>query len=90
MSEQTLDINKVEFEHLTEGIQTSVAKDRYKAKWNGIDVEVDVYKGRHEGLNILEIEFSSKGMFDEFQDDLEGCTDITGIEKYAAGKLAEI
>lgn len=90
MSEQTLDVNKIEFEYLTEGIQTSVAKDRYKTKWNGIDVEVDVYKGRHEGLNVLEIEFPDKEAFGEFQDDLEGCKDITGIEKYAAGKLAEI
>ena len=90
MSEQTIDINKVEFEHLIEGIQTYVAKDRYKTKWNNIDVEVDIYKGRHEGLNVLEIEFSNKEMFDNFQDKLEGCTDITGIEKYAAGKLAEL
>lgn len=90
MSEQTLDINKTEFEYLTTGIQISVAKDRYKTKWHGLNVEVDIYKGRHEGLNVLEIEFSNKEMFDNFQDKLEGCTDITGIEKYAAGKLAEI
>ena len=75
---------------MIEGIQTYVAKDRYKTKWNNIDVEVDIYKGRHEGLNVLEIEFSNKEMFDNFQDKLEGCTDITGIEKYAAGKLAEL
>ena len=90
MSEQTLDINKTEFEYLITGIQTSVAKDRYKTKWHGLNVEVDIYKGRHEGLNVLEIEFSNKEMFNNFQDKLEGCTDITGIEKYAAGKLAEV
>jgi len=76
--------------YLITGIQTSVAKDRYKTKWHGLNVEVDIYKGRHEGLNVLEIEFSNKEMFDNFQDKLEGCTDITGIEKYAAGKLAEV
>lgn len=94
MSEQTLELNDVEFEHLAKGIQTSVAKDRYKTSWNGIDVEVDIYKGRHAGLNVLEIEFSDKKLFESFQDDfkehLKDCIDITGIEKYAAGKLAEI
>ena len=94
MEEITIPLSKTEFLFLTANLNaTSVTKLRFKDfSFYGHQAVLDVYEGKHEGLIIIEIEFKNKQEFDDFaKHDLEkiGLKDITGVEKYAAGKLAE-
>ena len=89
MKEVTIPIGELEFMFLTHGIVTSVSKVRFKIKFEGHDAELDIYDGRHAGINMLEIEFPNKQAFDDLQLQ-HNLQDITGIEKWAAGKLAEL
>ena len=91
MSETTIEINEREFEELSKGLVNSVCKTRYKVDYLGYKAELDEYDERHKGLIVLEIEFPDKQSYDEFTiEQQEGLEDITGVEEYAAGKLAEI
>lgn len=93
MEETTIPLERLEFMLLATGLDTSVAKMRFKdIEVYGHKAVLDVYEGRHEGLVVVEIEFATKKEYDSFakynSEDI-GLTDITGVEKYAAGKLAE-
>lgn len=88
MKEVTMPIERLEFMLLTHGIETSISKTRFKIKFNGYDAELDIYEGRHNGINMLEIEFPNKQAFDNLQLQYN-LKDITGEESWAAGKLAE-
>lgn len=90
MKEVTIPIERLEFMMLAHGISTSISKTRFKVKFHGYDAELDIYDGRHQGINVLEIEFPNKESYLVFNADNETTyQDVTGIEKWAAGKLAE-
>ena len=90
MKEVTIPIERLEFMMLTHGISTSISKTRFKVKFHGYDAELDIYDGRHQGINVLEIEFPNKDEYVIFNVENEpGYQNITGVEKWAAGKLAE-
>ena len=92
MKEVTIPLERLEFMMLTNGIQTNVAKTRFDVSmfFAGTKAELDVFEGRHQGLIILEIEFRSKEASDNFSRITSNTyKEITGIEKYAGGKLAE-
>lgn len=92
MAEYTIKINAEEFMELSKGLVNDVAKTRYGINYLGYKAELDIYEGRHSGLNFLEIEFPNKDEFKKSSKIIssdERLEDVTGIEKYAAGKLAE-
>ena len=65
-----------------------LTKVRYDVPWKHHTIEIDVYRGRHDGLIVAEVEF----------DDLESCAnfeppswlgrDVTGKPKYSNVLLA--
>lgn len=65
-----------------------LSKVRYDVPWKGYIIEIDIYRGRHHGLVVAEVEF----------DDLKSCTafkppewigrDVTGKPKYSNVALA--
>lgn len=91
MAEYTIRINEREFAELSKGLINDVCKVRYKVNYLGCKAELDEYEGRHAGIRVLEIEFPTKEAYEKFTVDCdkEGLEDITGVEEYAAGKLAE-
>jgi CYTH domain-containing protein len=65
-----------------------LSKVRYDVPWKKHTIEIDVYRGRHDGLVVAEVEF----------DDLKSCAnfqapnwlgrDVTGNRKYSNVALA--
>lgn len=43
-----------------------VIKTRYRIPLNGLTAELDIFHGRHEGLQLVEVEFSSTEAADSF------------------------
>lgn len=91
MMETTIPLSKYEFEVLSNGIESNVEKERYFVmieKWQG---ELDIFKGRHTGLVVLEFEFANDADLEDFNNNQQlGLIDITNEEWLAGGRLAEI
>lgn len=92
MKEVTIPINTVEFELLTDGIKTSVKKERFFVEYNGKKADLDIFKGRHKGLCIIEFEFASEKEMNDWlaNADMSELEDVTADKSLAGGKLAEI
>lgn len=90
MLETTIELSKEEFVALSSGVHSNVEKKRYKidiSEWRG---ELDVFKGRHEGLAVVEFEFQNDADLADFEKNAKlGLLDITNIEWLAGGRLAE-
>ena len=91
MLETTIELSEWEFEALAKGIESNIEKERYQidiSEWRG---ELDVFKGRHTGLVIVEFEFQNEADLADFEEhaNLE-LIDITNLEWLAGGRLAEI
>ena len=91
MLETTIELSEWEFVALAKGIESNVEKERYQvdvSEWRG---ELDVFKGRHSGLIVVEFEFQNEADLADFEAhaNLE-LIDITNIEWLAGGRLAEI
>ena len=91
MLETTIELSEWEFAALAEGIETNVEKERFLvdlAEWRG---ELDVFKGRHAGLVVVEFEFQNEADLKDFEAHAKfAFTDITNVEWLAGGRLAEI
>lgn len=91
MLETTIEISGEEFTALAAGIETNVEKERYLvdvAEWRG---ELNVFRGRHEGLVTIEFEFQNEADLADFGEKADlGLRDITNVEWLAGGRLAEI
>lgn len=92
MVEQTMELNSFEYCQLRKGNgTTTVTKDRFKIKYLGHSAELDIYKGRHRGLRVLEIEFASlQEMESWLSTNKIPLKDVTNDEHYAVGKMAEV
>jgi CYTH domain-containing protein len=71
---------------LTEGRR--IWKIRYLVPYEGLTLEVDVFKGDLEGMLIAEIEFDSEEASAEFEPPLWLGLDVTGDERYMNESLA--
>ena len=68
MLETTIELSEWEFEALAKGIESNVEKDRYQidiSEWRG---ELDVFKGRHTGLVVVEFEFQNEADLADFEE----------------------
>ena len=57
MVEQTIDITPEEFTFLYEKSTRRIEKTRYYYPYERHTIEIDVYRGKHDGLIIAEVEF---------------------------------
>ena len=91
MLETTIDLSKYEFNALSNGIKSTIEKERFLvdiSKWRG---ELDIFTGRHAGLVIVEFEFQNKTDLANFEKNANlDLLDVTNIEWIAGGRLAEI
>ena len=65
-----------------------LTKVRYDVPWKGHTIEIDIYRGRHRGLVVAEVEFDNQRSCAAFeQPDWIG-RDVTGKPKYSNVALA--
>lgn len=65
-----------------------LTKIRYDVPWREFTVEVDVYRGRHEGLIVAEVEFEDEKRCVEFEPPDWLGEDVTGRSRYSNVVLA--
>jgi CYTH domain-containing protein len=63
-------------------------KVRYDVPWKKHTIEIDVYRGRHDGLVVAEVEFDDHKSAAEFQPPDWLGRDVTGKTKYSNVALA--
>jgi len=65
-----------------------LTKVRYDVPWKKHTIEIDVYRGRHDGLVVAEVEFDDQKSAAEFQRPDWLGRDVTGKRKYSNVALA--
>jgi len=65
-----------------------LTKVRYDVPWKKHAIEIDVYRGRHDGLVVAEVEFDDQKSAAEFQRPDWLGRDVTGKPKYSNVALA--
>jgi adenylate cyclase len=65
-----------------------LTKVRYDVPWKEHTIEIDIYRGRHEGLVVAEVEFDSQRSCAAFEPPDWIGRDVTGKPKYSNVALA--
>lgn len=68
--------------------EASVVKTRWKINFAGCTIELDMFEGRHRGLKIAEVEFSSQRQAKAFQPPPWFGREVTGNHRYNNASLA--
>ena len=63
-------------------------KVRYEIPWEGLLIEVDIYRGRHEGLVVAEVEFPDTARCRRFEPPWWFGREVTGEKRYSNVRLA--
>lgn len=91
MLETTTELSKYEFKALSSGIENNVKKERYAVNISDRKGELDIFTNRRTGLVIVEFEFQNEANLIEFEQNSNlNLVDITNVEWFAGGRLAEI
>lgn len=87
-NETTIQLDKAEFDALSQASSKRVVKDRYVTNIDGYSAEVDVFRDDLEGLVLIDFEFSSKLEQDAFVMPSVCLADVTQEDFIAGGLLA--
>ena len=63
-------------------------KLRYEVPWKSLLIEVDVYRGKHSGLVVAEVEFPDRATCRKFKPPSWFGREVTGEKRYSNVKLA--
>jgi len=63
-------------------------KERYEIPWEGLLIEVDIYRGRHAGLIVAEVEFPDTASCRRFIAPCWFGDEVTGEKEYSNVRLA--
>ena len=63
-------------------------KLRYEIPWKNLLIEIDIYRGRHAGLVVAEVEFPNRAMCRKFKAPAWFGREVTGEKRYSNVKLA--
>ena len=63
-------------------------KVRYEIPWQGLLIEVDIYRGRHAGLVVAEVEFPDGASCRRFKAPWWFGREVTGEKRYSNVRLA--
>ena len=63
-------------------------KVRYEIPWKGVLIEVDIYRGRHTGLVVAEVEFPDTASCRRFEPPWWFGREVTGEKRYSNVRLA--
>lgn len=65
-----------------------LTKMRYDVPWKRHTIEIDIYRGRHDGLVVAEVEFDDQRSCADFEPPAWLGRDVTGKPKYSNVALA--
>src|SRR6266700_3182069 len=63
-------------------------KVRYDIPWKNLLIEIDVYRGKHDGLVVAEVEFPNLAMCRKFKPTSWFGREVTGEKRYSSVRLA--
>ena len=63
-------------------------KARYEIPWDNVTIEIDIYRGRHRGLVVAEVEFSDTASCRRFKAPWWFGREVTGEKRYSNVRLA--
>jgi len=63
-------------------------KLRYELPWKNLLIELDVYRGKHSGLVVAEVEFPNRAACRKFKAPAWFGTEVTGNKRYSNVRLA--
>jgi CYTH domain-containing protein len=63
-------------------------KLRYEVPWKGLLIEIDIYRGRHAGLVVAEVEFPDRASCRKFKPPSWFGREVTGEKRYSNVRLA--
>src|SRR5436189_3587174 len=63
-------------------------KLRYEIPWRNLLIEIDIYRGRHSGLVVAEVEFPDRVMCRKFKPPSWFGREVTGEKRYSNVRLA--
>jgi adenylate cyclase len=63
-------------------------KLRYEIPWRNLLIEIDIYRGRHSGLVVAEVEFPNREMCRQFKPPSWFGREVTGEKRYSNVRLA--
>ena len=63
-------------------------KVRYEIPWDSVLVEIDIYRGRHAGLVVAEVEFRNRASCRRFKAPWWFGREVTGEKRYSNVRLA--
>jgi len=63
-------------------------KVRYEVPWDNVMIEVDIYRGRHAGLVVAEVEFPDSASCRRFKAPWWFGREVTGEKRYSNVRLA--
>jgi CYTH domain-containing protein len=63
-------------------------KVRYEIPWDNVKIEIDIYRGRHAGLVVAEVEFPNTASCRRFKAPWWFGREVTGEKRYSNVRLA--
>ncbi len=63
-------------------------KVRYEIPWKNLLIEIDIYRGRHAGLVVAEVEFPDRASCRRFEPPSWFGREVTGEKRYSNVRLA--
>jgi len=63
-------------------------KVRYEIPWDSVMIEIDIYRGRHAGLVVAEVEFPNTASCRKFEPPWWFGREVTGEKRYSNVRLA--
>jgi CYTH domain-containing protein len=63
-------------------------KLRYEIPWRNLLIEIDIYRGRHSGLAVAEVEFPDRATCRKFKPPSWFGREVTGEKRYSNVRLA--
>ncbi len=87
--EREIELSAEQFGTLWPGTEGHrLIKVRYEMPWEAHLIEIDLYRGRHEGLAVAEVEFENEAMCTAFAPPDWFGEDVTGSARYSNIALA--
>jgi CYTH domain-containing protein len=65
-----------------------LGKTRYEIPWKNLKIEVDIYRGRNQGLIVAEVEFPNDAARRKFKPPSWFGREVTGEKRYSNIRLA--
>ena len=87
--EREIKLNAKQFAALWPGpAGRRLRKVRYEIPWDSVMIEIDIYRGRHAGLVVAEVEFPNTASCRRFEPPWWFGREVTGEKRYSNVRLA--